>query len=81
MSGRAAQPASWVEHLEQHHHFGEDEGVDEGKALHGEINPMLAHDDALIEHEDAEQNPEIEEKQKRNLRNSSTALAFRERAP
>src|SRR6202021_733073 len=62
--GPGAQPASWVEHLEQHHHFGKDEGVDEGKAKHREINPVLAHDNALIEHKDAEQNPKIEEKHK-----------------
>src|ERR1700722_3996185 len=63
--GPGAQPASWVEHLEQHHHFGEDEGVDEGEAQHGEIDPVLAHAGALIEHEDAEQNPKIEEKHKK----------------
>ena len=56
-----AKPASGVKDLEQHHDFGEDEGVDEGESLHGEIDPMLAQDHALIEHKNAEQNPEIEE--------------------
>ena len=37
-----SQPAPGIEDLEQHHHFGEDESVDEGEALHGEIEPVLA---------------------------------------
>ena len=56
-----AQPASGVEDFEQHHDFGEHEGVDEGKALHGEIDPVLAQGDALVENENSEQNPQIEE--------------------
>src|ERR1700751_4519956 len=56
-----AQPAARIEDLKQHHDLGEHKGVDEGEALHGEIDPMLAQDDVLIDDEDAEQNPKVEE--------------------
>ena len=56
-----AQPAAWVEHLEHHHHLGEDKRVDEGEALHGETHALLPQDDALVEHENAEQQPQVKE--------------------
>src|SRR6185437_4427697 len=49
------------EDFEQHHDLREDKGVDEGEALHREIESVLAQDDALVEHENTEQDPEIEE--------------------
>ena len=57
----AAEPAAGVPGLEQKHHLGEHEGVDEGDALQREGDPLLAQHDALVENEHRKQHPQIEE--------------------